>query len=101
LDFVTLYFTLSITTSKLTKTSHYTPYQQKLYNEIKRLKEVEGYGYRKISYILYEKGYKSVRINSIIKNNYVHSIYTKGLIREERINRGFENDLIEINFFKL
>ena len=32
-------FTISIKTSNLTKTSHYTDYQQKLYNEVKRLKE--------------------------------------------------------------
>ena len=49
-------FTIFIKTSTLTKTTNYTGYQQKLFNEIKRLKEDEGYGYRRISYILYEKG---------------------------------------------
>ena len=68
-------FTLSFKTSTLTKTSHYTPYQQKLFEEVKRLKEIEGLGYRKISYILYEKGYRSVRTNSILKNNFIYSIY--------------------------
>ena len=52
-------FTICIKTSTLTKTKNYTGYQQKLFDEIKRLKEVEGYGYKRISYILYGKGYRS------------------------------------------
>ena len=83
-------FTISIKTSNLTKTSHYTDYQQKLYQEVKRLKEIECYGYRRISYILYEKGYRSIRNDSILKNNYIYSIYKKGKIREKRINRNFK-----------
>ncbi len=83
-------FTISIKTSNLTKTSHYTDYQQKLYQEVKRLKEIEGYGYRRISYILYKKGYRSIRTDSILKNNYIYSIYKKGKIREKRINRNFK-----------
>ena len=83
-------FTISIKTSNLTKTSHFTDYQQKLYQEVKRLKEIEGYGYRRISYILYEKGYRSIRTDSILKNNYIYSIYKKGKIREKRINRNFK-----------
>jgi hypothetical protein len=54
------------------------------------LKEIEGYGYRRISYILYEKGYRSIRTDSILKNNYIYSIYKKGKIREKRINRNFK-----------
>ena len=80
-------FTLSFKTSTLTKTSHYTPYQQKLFEEVKRLKEIEGLGYRKISYILYEKGYRSVRTKSILKPNFIFSIYKKGKLREERLKR--------------
>ena len=83
-------FTIAIRTSKLTKIVHYNGYQQKLYDEVKRLKEIEGYGYRKISYILYEKGYRSVRTNSILRYNHVYSIYKKGKVREKRINREFK-----------
>jgi len=43
-------------------------------------------GYRKISQILNGEGLKTPR-GSVFKNNHVHSIYKKGLIREERINR--------------
>ena len=82
-------FTISIKTSSLTKTRNYSEYQQKLFDEIRRLKEVEGYGYRRISYILYDKGYRSVRTNSILKYNHVYSIYKKGIIRNERIKRHF------------
>jgi hypothetical protein len=82
-------FTVFIKTSTLTKTTHYTGYQQKLFDEIKRLKEVEGYGYKRISYILYEKGYRSIRTDSVLRHNYIYSIYKKGKIREKRINREF------------
>ena len=83
-------FTICIKTSTLTKTSHYTGYQQKLFDEIKRLKDIEGYGYKRISYILYDKGYRSIRTDSILRYNYVYSIYKKGKIREKRINRDYE-----------
>ena len=83
-------FTICIKTSTLTKTSHYTGYQQKLFDEIKRLKDIEGYGYKRISYILYEKGYRSIRTDSILRYNYIYSIYKKGKIREDRVNRYFK-----------
>ena len=91
-----LNFTLSFKSSKLTSTSHYTDYQKGLFEEIKRLKEVENLGYRRISYLLYEKGYRSVRTNSVLRNNYIHSIYKKGKIRENRINREFDNIISDI-----
>ena len=95
-----LKFNISIRTSKLTKTSHYTEYQQRLYDEVKRLKEVEGYGYRRISYILYDKGYKSIRTDSILKNNSILSIYSKGKIREQRINRKFKTLVKDIMIYE-
>ena len=64
---LTLKFNLNIITSKLTKTSHYNSYQQKLFRLIKFLKEERGIGYRGISHILYGKGFRSVRTNSILK----------------------------------
>ena len=93
-------FTISIKTSNLTKTSHYTDYQQKLYDEVKRLKEIEGYGYRRISYILYEKGFRSIRTDSILKNNYIYSIYKKGKVREQRINRDFKTVIKDIMIYE-
>ena len=90
-------FTLNITTSKLTKTSHYNSYQYKLYRLIKFLKEERGIGYRRISHILTEKGYRSVRTNSILKNNYIHSIYKKGKVRESRIERSFDSKIDNLN----
>ena len=93
-------FTLSFKTSTLTKTSNYTPYQQKLFKEVKRLKEIKGLGYRKISYILYEKGYRSVRTNSILTNNFIYFIYKKGKIRENRINRDFKTVVKDIMIYE-
>ena len=52
-----------------------------------------GYGYRRISQILCEKGFTTVRSNKPILNNYVHSIYKRGKTREERINRGYESTI--------
>ena len=92
-------FTITIRTSKLTKIVHYNSYQQKLYDEVKRLKEIEGYGFRKISYILYEKGYRSVRTNSILRHNYVYSIYKKGKVRENRIQRDFKPSVKNIKVY--
>ena len=91
-------FDLIIRTSKLTKTSHYNTYQYKLYRLIKFLKEERGIGYRRISHILTEKGYRSVRTNSILKNNYIHSIYKKGKIRENRIKRNFDSKIDNLNY---
>ena len=93
-----LSFTLFITSSKLTKTLHYNSYQQKLYRLIKFLKEERGIGYRRISHILTEKGYRSVRTNSILKNNYIYSIYKKGKIRESRIERSFDSKIENIKY---
>ena len=93
-------FTLSFKSSSLTKTSHYSGYQQKLYDEVKRLKEVEGLGYRRISYLLYEKGYRSIRTNSILRYNYIYSIYHKGKVREERINRDFKTVIKDIMIYE-
>ena len=93
-------FTICIKTSPLTKTSHYTGYQQKLFDEIKRLKDIEGYGYKRISYMLYEKGYRSIRKGSILRYNYIYSIYKKGKIREDRINRNFKPIIKDIMVYE-
>ena len=87
-------FLVSITTTKLWK-SNYSEYQQYLFNRICEYKEclLSPIGYRKISQIFNEEGLKIPR-GSIFKNNHVHSIYKKGKIREERINR---EDIVEVS----
>ena len=55
-----------------------------------------NFGYRRISQILCEKGFTTVRSNKPILNNFVHSIYKRGKTREERNNRGFQR-LIQYN----
>ena len=96
--FIVFSFTINITTSKLTKTSHYTKRHQKLYDEIKQLKEVEKLSYRKISDNLEKLKYRSVRSGKILKPNYIFSIYKKGKIREERINREFKDRISDTGF---
>ena len=93
---IILEFKLNVISSKLSKTTHYKSYQQKLYRLIKFLKEERNLGYRRISYILNEKNYRSIRSNKILKNNYIYSIYYKGKIRENRINREFESEISDV-----
>jgi hypothetical protein len=93
---IILEFKLNIISSTLSKTTHYNTYQHKLYRLIKFLKEERGIGYRRISHILTEKGYRSVRTNSILKNNYIHSIYKKSKIRESRIDREFDSVISDV-----
>jgi len=97
-EIVDLSFDLIIRTSKLTKTSHYNTYQQKLYRLVKFLKEERGIGYRRISHILTDKGFRSVRTNSILQNSYIYTIYSKGKIRENRINRSFDSKIDNLNY---
>ena len=87
-------FSVSITTTTLWE-SNYSDYQQYLFNRICKYKEcfLTPIGYRKISKIFNDEGLKTPRGN-VFKNNYVHSIYKKGLVREERINR---EDIVEIS----
>ncbi len=90
---IDLSFDLIVRTSKLTKTSHYNTYQQKIYRLVKFFKEERGIGYRRISHILTEKGYRSLRTNSILKNSYIYTIYSK--VRLEK------TELIEVLILKL
>ena len=95
-DEILVSFNLVVKSSNLTKSSHYNTYQHKLYRLIKFLNEERGIGYRRISHILTEKGYRSVRTNNILKNNYIHSIYKKGKIRESRIDREFDSEISDV-----
>ena len=64
------------------------------------LKEEYNLGYRRISYLIYEKGYRSIRTDSILDNRYIYSIYKKGKVREERINRDFKTVLKNIMIYE-
>ena len=84
----------------MTKTSHYSKYQQQLYDEVKMLKEEYDLGYRRISYLIYEIGYRGIRNNQVLRNNDIYSIYKKGKIREERINREFKTVIKDIMIYE-
>ena len=79
-------FDLVVTSANLCY-PNYSSYQFKLYRLVKFLKENRGLGYKRISHIMTEKGYRSIRTNSILKPNFIFSIYKKGKIREHRIER--------------
>ena len=64
------------------------------------LKEEYNLGYRRISYLIYEKGYRSIRTDSILDNRYIYSIYKKGKIREKRINRKFKTVVKDIMIYE-
>ena len=88
-------FDLVVTSANLCY-SNYSSYQYKLYRLVKFLKENRGVGYRRISHIMTQKGYRSSRTNSILKPNYIYSIYKKGKIREERLSRSYDSQIQEI-----
>jgi len=79
--------------------SNYSEYQQFLYNRICKYKDnnVTPVGFRKISKIFNYEGLKTPR-NTEFTNSKVHSIYKKGKIREERINR---EDIVIISPVKI
>jgi len=87
-------FSVSITTTKLWE-SNYSDYQQYLFNRICKYKEcfLTPIGYRKISKIFNEEGLKTPR-NTEFSNSKVFSMYKKGKIREERINR---EDIVKVS----
>jgi hypothetical protein len=82
-----VFFLSSITSTKVWE-SNYSDYQQYLYDRIKGFIEnsVTPIGYRRISKIFNDEGLKTPRGTSFT-NSKVHSMYKKGLIREERMNR--------------
>ena len=91
-----LSFTLLIQSSSLSNIHHYNYDQKKLYRLIKFLKDERGLGYRRISHILYDKGFRTIRSNKPILNNYVYSIYKNGKIREERLSRSYESLILNV-----
>ena len=93
--FLKISFTLSIENCNL-NISNYTRYQQKLYRLIKFMKENRGLGYKRISHIMTEKGYRSVRTKSILKPNFIFSIYNKGKLREDRLKRKYKSIVKDI-----
>ncbi len=64
--------------------THYSRYQQFLYELCTTLKD-KGLGYRKISYYLNRRGYKTSHSKKMFTNGHVSSILKKGKIRENRI----------------
>ena len=84
LEKLTIKFVLNIQTPKLSKIYHYNSYQTKLYRIVKFLIEKKKLSLKRISDILFEKGYRIVRTKSVLKSNYIHSIYKKGKIREKK-----------------
>ena len=91
-----LSFTLLIQSSSLSNIHHYNYDQKKLFRLIKFLKDERGIGYRRISHILYDKGFRTIRSNKPILNNYVYSIYKNGKIREERLSRSYDSQVQEM-----
>ncbi len=87
---------LNIQTPKLSEIYHYNSYQTKSYRIIKFLIEKKKLSLKRISEILFEKGYRSVRTKSVLRSNYIHSIYKKGKLREERIGRIFKSEVTNV-----
>ena len=93
--FLKISFTLSIRNCNL-NISNYSNHQKKLYRLVKFMKENRGLGYKRISNIMTEKGYRSVRTKSILKPNFIFSIYQKGKQREERLRKKFKSTIEDL-----
>ena len=93
--FLKISFTLSIRNCNL-NISNYSNHQKKLYRLVKFMKENRGLGYKRISHIMTEKGYRSVRTKSILKPNFIFSIYQKGKLREERLRKKFKSTIEDL-----
>lgn len=78
-----LNLTLVVKSQLLYRQQTYNSYQEELFNLCLKLQR-KGLGYRRISYYLNDKGYKSVRGVKLL-NTHIHSIIKKGLIRRDRI----------------
>ena len=89
-EYLYLEFDVSIKSSVLTKTSHYSFTQKEIYRVTKDLHENYNKNFKEISLYLTQKRYRTVRSNIEFKSNHVFSIYRKGKIKEERINREFK-----------
>ena len=93
-----LLFTFHTKIHKLQNSKYLKPLNkvtEKLHEEIFRLKSL-GLGYRKIHKKLVEKGYRSVRTKSILKPNFIFSIYNKGKLREDRLKRKYKSTVKDI-----
>ena len=55
------------------------------------MREVENKTYKEISDYLKILGYKSIRTKRDLLPQYVYSIYTKGKVREDRLNQKFDS----------
>ena len=49
-----------------------------------------------INHILTNKGYRSVRTKSILKPNFIFSIYNKGKLREGRLKRKCKSSIEDV-----
>ena len=95
----TITFEVTFKVSSLTKIHHYSEQQKQIFDTVLYMREKEGKTFNEISEYLDKLGYKTVRSNKIIKPQYVYSIYTKGKIRQDRINRSFESHISNVELF--
>ena len=53
-----------------------------------------------LGFLIRIKGYRGIRKNSILRYNYIYSIYHKGKVREKRINRDFKTVVKDIMIYE-
>ena len=89
-DSVFLCFTLLITSCRLTKTYHYNDNQERIFKIVKHLKNQYKYSNKRISEYLNSNGFLTTRTKRDFRPNDIYSLYKKGMIRKNRIDRTFE-----------
>ena len=95
----TITFEVTFKVSNLTMIHHYSEQQKHIFETVLYMRDKEGKTFREISEYLDKLGYKTIRSNKTIKPQYVYSIYTKGKIRQDRINRSFESHISNVELF--
>ena len=96
---INITFEVNFITSNLTKIHHYNSRQKELYNIVCLMRDVEKKTYKEISDYLTLLGYKSIRTNNNLLPQYVYSIYTKGKIRENRLNKKFDSFISNVSIY--
>ena len=76
-------------------TSTYSPYQQKIFDSIRKLHEEDGWNFKQISVWLNDNGYLSPR-GKVFRENHVWSIYVKKLRSIERFGREFPHVIKDV-----
>ena len=94
-----LKFDVSIKSSVLIKTSHYSFTQKEIYRITKDLHENHNKNFKEISLYLTQKGYRTVRSNKEFKSNHVVSIYRKVRLEKKEYIESLKHIMVTLELY--